>query len=220
MNLNKHLEFFNPGELTKALHIIGCGAVGSRIAELLVRLGVTNIHLWDMDTVTSHNITNQLYTSEHIGKPKVDSLIQLLVAINPTVDIKPHGEYKKQNVSGYVFLAVDSIDLRREFATHLQANQNILAMFDVRMRLTDAQSYAANWKDAESIKRFLATMQFTREEAAAATPVSACGTSLNVAPTVLTLASYTVSNFINFTLGKELKELILFDAFSFDTNAF
>ena len=39
MNLNKHREFFDPEQFDDAIHIIGCGAVGSTIAEQLARLG-------------------------------------------------------------------------------------------------------------------------------------------------------------------------------------
>lgn len=62
MNLSKSLEFFDPLNINESIHIIGIGAMGSRIAELLVRLGIPKIHIWDMDTVEDKNITNQLYT--------------------------------------------------------------------------------------------------------------------------------------------------------------
>ena len=220
MNLNKHIEFFDPTNIDCAIHIIGCGAIGSRITELLVRLGCTKIHLWDFDTVSPHNITNQLYTSEDIGKLKVDCLAAYAKKINPLVELVLHGKYSKQNISGFVFLCVDSIDLRREITTHLKENKYVKAMFDARMRLTDAQSYGADWSEKSSKEAFINTMQFSSEEAKEATPVSACGTTLSVAPTVWTVASVTVSNFINFTLGKEIKSIILLDAFEYSINAF
>lgn len=221
MNLNKHIDFFDPSKLTKPIHIIGCGAIGSRIAELLVRLGCNNIHLWDFDTVSSHNITNQLYLQKHIGQNKVDCLADILTNINNNLKITTHNyAYEKQNITGYIFLCVDNIDLRREIATYLKDNKYVLAMFDARMRLTDAQSYAADWSKPSSITAFINTMQFSSEEAKEATPISACGTTLSVAPTVMTIASLTVSNFINFTLGKELKAIILLDAFNYNLNAF
>lgn len=220
MNLNKHIEFFDPSKINSPIHVIGCGAIGSRIAELLVRLGCTNIHLWDFDIVSPHNITNQLYYAAHIGRPKVDCLIDMLKQINATVELIPHSKYLKQNISGYVFLCVDSIELRREIATNLQDSKYIKAMFDTRMRLTDAQSYGADWNNLSSIDTFLNTMQFSSEEAKAATPISACGTTLSVLPTVMSISSATVSNFINFTLGKEIKSIILLDAFDYNLNAF
>lgn len=220
MNLNKHIEFFNPALVTEPIHIIGCGALGSHIAELLVRLGVNNIHLWDFDVVSPHNITNQLYVHKQIGQKKTTALDYLLHEINPKVETILHDKYEMQNLSGYVFMMVDSIDLRRTIVDHLKTNKYIKAIFDARMRLTDAQSYAADWTVPEDKEQLLNTMQFTSEEAKASTPVSACGTTLSVTPTVKVVASFTVSNFINLMLGKELKKIILLDAFSYNVNSF
>ena len=45
MNVIKHLEYFDPMKVQEPVHIIGLGAIGSHIAELLVRLGVQNFEL-------------------------------------------------------------------------------------------------------------------------------------------------------------------------------
>lgn len=220
MNLNKHIEFFNPADVTDPIHIIGVGALGSHVAEVLVRLGCTNIHLWDFDVVDTHNITNQLYRAKDIGKDKTEALAEILTDINPQVELKEHGKYETQALSGHVFLMVDSIELRKEIVTHLKDNKYIKSMYDARMRLTDAQSYAADWTKLTDVEELLNTMQFTSEEAQSSTPVSACGTALSVTPTVKMIAAVTVSNFVNLILGKELKKIILLDAFSFNLNAF
>ncbi len=221
MNLNKHIEFFNPALVTEPIHIIGCGALGSHIAELLVRLGCTNIHLWDFDVVSPHNITNQMYRQKDIGQSKVSALAEILLEINPKVELTGHQrKYEMEVISGYIFMMVDSIDTRRAIVEHLKDSRYVKALFDARMRLTDAQSYAADWTVPDDITALLSTMQFSSEEAKASTPVSACGTALSVTPTVKMVASVTVSNFINLMLGKELKKIILLDAFSYNLNAF
>ena len=62
MNLSKSLEYFDPLNTVKgAIHVIGIGAMGSRVAELLARLGIKKIHIWDMDVVEDKNIANQAY---------------------------------------------------------------------------------------------------------------------------------------------------------------
>ena len=70
MDLNKSLEFFDPNKVKERCHIIGCGSIGSNVAELLARYGVERITLWDFDTVEPHNIANQLFTEEDVGAPK------------------------------------------------------------------------------------------------------------------------------------------------------
>lgn len=221
MNLSKSLEYFDPINDVKApIHIIGVGAMGSRIAELLVRLGIRQLHIWDMDVVEDKNITNQLYFHKQIGLPKTEALEEILKEINPQVDIKKHGKYTNQNLSGYVFLCVDSIELRYEIANANKDNKYILGMFDTRMRLEDAQSYGANWADEDAKRAFIATMNFTDEEAKEATPVSACGTSLSVASTVVSTAAFTVSNFMNLVRKNECKLMIFTDAFKHTVTTF
>jgi molybdopterin/thiamine biosynthesis adenylyltransferase len=223
LSLAKSYDFFKPENCRERLHIIGCGSVGSTLSELLVRFGLTKLSLYDFDTVEPHNLANQMFRQEHIGKPKVEALSDMLTEINPEIRPKtvriPDG-YNKQNLSGYVFLCVDSIELRREIAESHKHNQYIKAMFDFRTRLTDAQHYAADWSDMKQVDDFLRSMDFTHEEAKEETPVSACNVTLSAAPTIRMICSLGVSNFVNFVKGEGLKKLILMDAFSFTLDAF
>lgn len=218
MNLNKHLEFIAPTSYKKPIHIIGVGAIGSRVAEILVRLGFDKINIYDFDKVEDTNITNQLYTFPDIGKLKVDALEAKLLDINPHVSIHKHQEYTDQQLSGAVFLCVDSIDLRRTITETSLSSIKIDVMFDIRMRLTDGQGYAAIWKDAKQVKAFLNSMQFTDEEDL--TPVSVCGTTLSVAPTILTIVSYQIMNFITYIKEKRIKQVIFTDVMEFSTQSF
>ena len=221
MNLNKHREFFNPENLNDEIHIIGCGAVGSTIAENLTRLGIKALHLYDFDTVSNHNITNQMFLTHQIGLPKIDALEEILKQINPDIIIYKHpkGWEKETPLTGYVFLAVDNIETRNEIVDDNKFNTTIKAMFDTRMRLTDAQHYAAKW-DTEGQNFLKSTMNFTHEEAMESTPVSACGTSLNVTPTVRIICALVVANFINIILNKPLTKTIFMDAFDMSLDAF
>ena len=82
MNLSKSLEYFDPlNQIDGSIHVIGIGAMGSRVTELLVRLGINKIHIWDMDTVEDKNITNQLYFHHQIGMNKTDALEEILLDI-------------------------------------------------------------------------------------------------------------------------------------------
>ena len=59
-----------------------------------------------------------------------------------------------------------------------------------------------------------------KTEAAEETPVSACGVELCVAPTVRTICSCGVANFMNFWNKGEIKKMILADAFGLELTAF
>lgn len=223
MDLSKCYEYFQPEKDDARIHIIGCGSVGSTVAENLARSGVTNMTLWDFDTVEPHNLANQMFRQKDVGKTKVEALLDILKEINPdvvdSVELKPDG-WKGKMLSGYVFLCVDNIDLRREIVQLHMDSPYVKAMFDFRTRLEDAQHYAADWSDFKMKKDFLNSMNFSHDEAKEETPVSACNVTLSVCPTVRIICAYGVANFMNFWNGKPLKKLILADAYGFDLMAF
>ena len=216
----KQGDYFQPiDDLKHPIHIIGIGAIGSTIATMLVRMGVQQLHLYDIDIVEMKNICNQEYLDAHVGYQKVEALYNYLREINPEIKLTlhPEGWKPETRLSGYVFLCVDNIDLRRHIVEENKNNPYIQAFFDFRMRLTDAQHYAAKKGEFENL---LKTMQFTHEEAKAETPVSACGTDLNVITTVRTICSLGLSNFINLIKKDTLKKMILVDLETFMLDAF
>lgn len=220
MERSKVLEYFDAKKLVKkSVHVIGCGAIGSHVAEQLVRIGCEKIHLWDFDMVEPKNITNQMFINDDIGKPKVDAVSSMAKRINPDVRIikHPKGISSPFIVSGYVFLCVDSIGLRREIVEANINNPNCKAFFDFRMRLTDAQHYFADNSQRDQVENLLQTMNFTSEEAKEATPLSACGVELSVIYTVKAIVSYGIANFCKFCLGEVPKNLVMTDFTNMNT---
>ena len=217
MDKIKILEYFDASKVISEhspIHVVGCGAIGSHIAEQLARIGCKNIHLWDFDTVSAHNITNQLYTSADINELKSTATALTMLDINPDLqnNITTHNSgWQGELLNGYVFLCVDNIDLRREIVKKNMYNPNCIAFFDFRMRLTDAQHYMAQCSDGASMKKLLASMGFTHDEAKDATPKSACNTELSVITTVKCITALGVNNFIKLTLGLPTKDTILID---------
>lgn len=75
-------------KLNKArVAIAGLGGLGSNVAVALARIGVGHIHLIDFDKVDITNLNRQQYFMRHIGIYKTEALKQLLLAINPYLDI-------------------------------------------------------------------------------------------------------------------------------------
>lgn len=221
MNLAKHMDFFDATQLGVTIHIIGLGAVGSHVACMLTRLGCQKFRLYEFDIVVPHNVANQNYMADDVMKPKLDLTVEKMKAINPEVEIEAFEKgYDNQRLFGYVFLCADSIELRRHIATDNQYNPHILAMMDFRMGLSDAQHYMACWSDEKEVAALIKSMQFTSEEAKAAQPVSACGTSMSIIPTVWTIVALGIANFINLFKGQPHKKLILIDSFQPDVTAF
>lgn len=223
MDLSKSYDFFQPEKDDAKIHIVGCGSVGSTIAENLVRCGIKNIVLWDFDTVEARNIVNQMFRQQDVGKSKVEALKDILCDINPeivdTVQLKPEG-WQGKLMSGYIFLCVDDIAIRREIVEKHMDSPYVKAVFDFRTLLESAQHYAADWSDYKMKQDLLKSMQFSHEEAAAETPVSACGVTLGVATTVRLVCALGVNNYINFVKGNGIKKLVIIDGFNFMLDAF
>ena len=223
MNLSKSLEYFNPSTVKDKIHIIGCGSVGSTLAENLVRCGLTSLVLWDMDIVEPKNIVNQMFYERHVNSKKTEALLDILKDINPDVEkktkLKSDG-WRGETLSGYIFLCVDNIELRKEIVEKHMNNPMVKAVFDFRTLLESAQHYAADWSDTKMKEDLLNTMQFSHEEATAETPTSACGITLGVCTTVRSIVALGVANFIRFTKGQGIKKLMLLDLESFSVDAF
>lgn len=223
MDLSKSYEFFQPEKDDTRIHIVGCGSVGSTIAENLTRCGVTKMTLWDFDKVENHNIVNQMFRQQDVGKYKIDALKDILIDINPDIngqiELKPDG-WNGKLMSGYIFLCVDNIELRREIVEEHINSPYIKAVFDFRTLLESAQHYAADWSDYKMKQDFLKSMQFSHDEATAETPVSACGVTLGVATTVRAICALGVANYIRYSKGEGIKKFINIDLSSFILDAF
>lgn len=217
MDLSKSYEFFQPEKDDARIHIVGCGSVGSTLAENLARCGVTKMTLWDFDTVEPHNICNQMFRQQDVGRLKVEALKDILTDINPDIAdeviLKPDG-WKGKLMSGYIFLCVDNIELRREIVEQHMDSPYVKAMFDVRTMLTGAQHYAADWSNYKMKQDFLKSMQFSHEEASEETPVSACGVVLGIVTTVRLICGMCINNFIRFTKEEGLWKFVQIDGFS------
>jgi len=73
--------------------IVGAGGLGSPAALYLAAAGIGTIGIADLDHIEEHNLQRQLlHLTKSVGKPKVDSAIASLRAINPLVDLVPHRE--------------------------------------------------------------------------------------------------------------------------------
>lgn len=223
MNLSKSYEFFQPEKDKSRIHIVGCGSVGSTVAENLARCGLTKFTLWDFDRVEDHNIANQMFTQSDVGKPKVEALRDILIEINPeikdAINLKPEG-WNGQMMSGYIFLAVDSIEIRKQIVEKHFDNQFVKAVFDFRTLLESAQHFAADWSDLKQKEALLNSMQFSHDEASEETPVSACGVTLGVATTVRLVSALGVNNFINYVKGNGIWKFVQIDGFHGMLDAF
>jgi molybdopterin/thiamine biosynthesis adenylyltransferase len=91
--LDRTRHFFSEAELntlkTATVAIVGVGASGSMVAELLARWGFKRFRLLDMDKYELSNINRQLFaTSKTIGRWKSEVAAERIRDINPFAEIE------------------------------------------------------------------------------------------------------------------------------------
>lgn len=78
--------------LASRVLLVGCGATGSVIADLLARAGVGYLRLADRDFVELSNLQRQILFDEDdvaVGLPKAIAAARKLARINPTIAVEP-----------------------------------------------------------------------------------------------------------------------------------
>ena len=215
MVLSKVQEYFDYNKTGTIVQIIGCGAIGSTLCDQLARIGVTKFILYDFDTVSPHNISNQNFLAKDIGRNKAEVCKELIEAINEDAEVIINTEGLKEPYllpeGGLICLCVDNIETRRAIMEGNKYNPNIVAVADFRMRLTDAQHYLASKKNPDKVEQLYKSMQFSHEEAAADTPVSACGVALSVRYAVESIVACGVANIVKLWQDKPHHFLIISD---------
>ena len=118
LSITRHQPIFDPNQFNYLpIHIIGAGATGSRVFMSLIELGLSNITVWDFDTVEAHNLANQAFNFSHIGMTKVQALKHLYhskigMLPPPTMHFKQE-RVVDQQLDGIVFLLTDTMSSRR-----------------------------------------------------------------------------------------------------------
>lgn len=114
--------------------IVGTGAVGTVVADLLTRIGVGTIYLFDYDTVELHNIAGQRFKEEDIGKPKVKIIESELKKINSGImilgeNLKIVDENQLPKDLDYIFSCVDNFTARKVLVDYQKRiNQKVVIL--------------------------------------------------------------------------------------------
>src|SRR4030081_2930614 len=95
---SRQMRFFGIGEdgqhrlLDSHVTLCGCGALGTVLANALVRAGVGHLRLVDRDFIETNNLQRQVLFDEHDvaeNLPKAEAAARKLGAINSSVHVYP-----------------------------------------------------------------------------------------------------------------------------------
>jgi molybdopterin/thiamine biosynthesis adenylyltransferase/molybdopterin converting factor small subunit len=104
--------------------IIGAGGLGSPVALYLALAGVGKIGIVDFDAVDRSNLQRQiLHQTDDIGRPKVQSAKETLLAHNPNIEVVTHEQPLTSDNAFEIFEGYDIIvNGADNFATRYLAN--------------------------------------------------------------------------------------------------
>ena len=206
IDFKRQLAIFDPSLFTDddcRIDVIGAGATGSYVVLQLAKLGITNIHVWDADCVEAHNLPNQLYGIEDIGKSKVDALKDIIKRLSG-IEINVHKEFVTKDTMGLgkvVFLLTDSMASRKEiYEWCLKYNPNTQLCVETRLAATNGRVYTFNPTDIVDQGNWESTLYTD-----ATAEKSECGTTIVMGASSSYIASMAVWQMIkwwSFTNGK------------------
>jgi hypothetical protein len=132
----RHAGWFGP-EDAQTLNIVGVGATGSHIGLIAAKMGFHNFRVWDADIVEDHNLPNQIYDVEHVGKPKVEAFKSVLQRFNPSINVETHNYFfdssHKSFLDGPLVLTVDTMSARKEAVSTFKLNWKVNKVFETRL---------------------------------------------------------------------------------------
>lgn len=188
-NFSRQINIIDVEKFNTPIHIIGAGATGSWVALSLSKMGIQNITVYDFDEVGMHNLPNQMFGLNHIGKNKalsIKSLIRNLTGFN--IRAKDRKIESGELLQGIVFILTDTMKSRKDiYYKSIRNNPNIELFIETRMDLRGGRIYVIDPKDRDMCKKYEETL-YNDED----TEVSACGVSQTVLPTAMGITSQAI----------------------------
>jgi len=212
MDFNRQLSVLDPGKIySKRIDLIGVGATGSYIAWLLSKIGAGCLHLWDGDEVSDVNICNQMFREDQVGRPKVLAVSEMIKA-GSGIKANMHMQMieGKEELGEIVFLLTDSMSSRQAIWDSCIKGSCSL-MIETRMGADEGRVYAVDPKDEKQCAWWEATL--CKDEEA---QVSACGTSMSIAPTAALVASVAVWQLIKYLNEDYIEHGLVFTTKNFN----
>ncbi|MEM5810056.1 MAG: ThiF family adenylyltransferase [Candidatus Aenigmatarchaeota archaeon] len=172
----RQLGILNPRNFRHiSLQIVGVGGIGSVVAiEMAKMLQWNQIIVYDPDKVEEHNISNQIYSREDIGRAKVDAIREILleyaVGVSPENVIGKCGRFEdeKDNVGSspqIIIVGVDTMESRKRIWERVKYKPNVEGYIEGRMSPSVLRLYTIrNCCDPNIIRRYEETL-YTDEEA-------------------------------------------------------
>ena len=186
------------------IHIVGKGAVGSRVFEQLICLGARNITCYDFDHVEGHNLHNQLWIANDIGKSKCSAargwFTDKYNKDPDDFDIEFVEELVTKDMAkdftGIVMLCVDTFDGRRDImAGCVESEGNVKLVIEGRCAPAFNNVRCVEPSDEKQVEAFYGSLGSDDDPDV---HVTICGLPISFAPVMIACATQMVMQGVNF----------------------
>lgn len=208
MEFHRQAGIILPSELP-AVTIIGCGGIGSPTAIICAKMGVPILSLIDDDTVESHNLPNQFYLLNDLGKQKCQALADNVKKISITTAAGYFQRIKAEDfLSGVVVSGVDTMSARYDIWSAVQKHKEDIPLYLEARMLKEVgiiHTLFPNKMTPEDVKWYEDTL--CSDEDAVDGPC----TERAVAYNVFAIGSFIACQIKKFAKGEDMKRQIIID---------
>lgn len=202
----RQLDLVKPEELSFPITLIGAGGIGSPTGLALAKMGCTRLTVFDPDSVEQHNLPNQIYRMEDVGRPKVKALESVIREFTSCQITPIEGPFVDSGTKGVVISAVDSMAARHSIWTEgIRYRAGIDLYIDARMGAEVSRIYSVRPTDPEHVRFYESSLYSDAE--AQDEPCTARAIIYNV----FGIAGLIANVVKRFARGEEIMREIIFD---------
>lgn len=206
----RQLDLVSPSHFTnERVTVIGAGGIGSPTVLSLAKMGVSQIMVYDPDLVELHNLPNQMYRFEDIGKAKVSALSEIVYSF-AGVEIEGKEEkFEAQQISGIVISGVDSMAARKAIWNRVKYNPSVKLYIEARMGAEVGRIHSLKPWDPTLVQWYESTL-YDDEQATE----DAC-TARAIIYNTGVIAGFIAAQLKKFVKNEEVRKEIIFDMSNF-----
>lgn len=184
-SLWRQVGFFDPNIVKKPIkvYVVGAGALGSHIVDILASIGIRDITVYDFDNVEIHNIPNQVYKLSDVGTPKVEALARHVKAkmgydINP-INKKLTSLQDDGINEGYLIVATDTMKANLSLLTQARETK-VRAAIEAKMSVSNGLVYFFKPQSPFQFKRWRENWADNDPEGIVACSERACAVNIHL----------------------------------------
>lgn len=167
VDYTRQKDWFDPDKHPD-LHVvmIGCGGIGSPTAFNLAKLGVPSLTLVDFDLVEPHNLPNQMFKLDQVGKPKAQALKEIIEEFTPceVEAVESKLEDADDYLHGIVVSGLDSMAARKALWDLLRYSMRTNLLIDGRIGGQDILVHTIRPAEVDDVDYYEKYCMYTDEE--------------------------------------------------------